>query len=147
MTPETHHPRLQSGRLMVFGFALMLIALVLCPSARSAMPPRQTTLRGCLRATGEHAFVLIAEDRLGYVLDGNRGVLSRHTDQEVEIAGITSDQPADEDPRSSLRQQLANSKKPDKRDKAAARIPGLRLIQVSSLTPVAEQCAAAVNSR
>ncbi len=128
-------------------FAFPLIAIVLCSTAGSAMPPQQAILHGCLRTIGQHTFILIAQDRLGYMLHGDQEVFSHHTDQEVEISG-TALEPTREDtsPAAWLLNQV---QKPDNKNRAkpAVSIPGLRTVQVSSLTPLSEQCSAVVATR
>ena len=134
-------------RLSSIVFAFVLLALTLCPTAHSAVPAQKTLLRGCLRTIGQHAFILIGEDRLGYMLNGDRGVFSRHTDQEVEIAGTASEPTRNDAPSATL--LLNQTTKPDKKNKAkpVLSIPGLRNVQVSSLTPLSQQCAAAAAAR
>jgi hypothetical protein len=102
---------------------------------------RSTRLRGCLRTIGERAFILIAEDRVGYLLRGNTKVFSRHTDEEVEVAGTASGRTPDDGPGSSpLQTQLLTSQPGKKSRKEEVEIPGLVRLHVSSLTPLAAEC-------
>ncbi len=129
--------------LIVFAFAIF--AIIFCPTSESAMPPHQAVLRGCLRIIGKHTFILIAQDRLGYMLDGDREVFSHHTDQEVEIAGTALEPTREDGPPASW--LLKQTQQPDKKNTPPISIPGLRTVQVSSLTPVSEQCPAVVVTR
>jgi hypothetical protein len=125
--------------------AFALVVIVVCPTAESAMPPQPTVLRGCLRTIGKQTFILIAQDRLGYMLDGDRDVFSHHTDQEVEIAGTALEPTRDDGaPASWL---LKQTQKPDQKNTTPISIPGLRIVRVSSLTPLSGQCPAVVATR
>jgi hypothetical protein len=95
---------------------------------------------------GGHAFLLIADNRLGYVLQGDRDVLSRHTDEQVEIAGLVSNSRSDIESGSALQPQPPKpSKKTEKSQEKKATpelsLPGFFNVQVSSLTTIAHQCA------
>ena len=147
MSPEIKEVRAGFVRCFSYLLGFVLLSMLLCPAARSSSSPGQTTLRGCLRAMGEHTFILIGENRLGYMLIGDRDVFSRHTDQEVQVAGTAAERTPDDGPsRSLLQAQLLASAK-HKKAKPVITFPGLRNVQVSSLTPLAQQCSISSRAR
>lgn len=138
MSPELIPMRRDIVRACAFVLWLVVVSSMPSPAAQNSEPSDATTLRGCLRMTSEHAFVLIGQDRLGYVLDGDTKVLARHTDQEVEVAGTASAQTADDGPGTSFEEPVISSH--NKKVVAVVSIPGLRNMQVASLTPLAGRC-------
>jgi hypothetical protein len=141
MIRKADNNRLYLGRRGGFLLAFVVIAIFLCPAAPSSMASPQSRLRGCLRITRERAFVLVGQDRLGYVLDGDRDTFSRHTDQEVEIVGVMTRESPDKMSVASLEAQVSTPGK--KKDQRLVSIPGLPVIAVSALSPISQQCAPA----
>jgi hypothetical protein len=132
----------------------VLLFCFLCSAAQVQrdQQPAQTTVRGCLRTVNEHAFILIGDDRLGYMLSGDRQVFSNHADEKVEITGTSTARMPPRGGRAGAVQSHLLWLQPVKKDKKkkdseTVSVPGLPTIAVTAITPLAEGCGGSAKTR